>query len=61
VCWGDQSRGARNPVQGQYTEVSAGGSHTCGLKTDRTVACWGLPYPNNTRGASRSIPVRIKR
>jgi alpha-tubulin suppressor-like RCC1 family protein len=24
-----------------FTQVSAGGLHTCGLKTDGTVACWG--------------------
>jgi alpha-tubulin suppressor-like RCC1 family protein len=24
-----------------FTQLSAGGSHTCGVKTDGTVACWG--------------------
>jgi alpha-tubulin suppressor-like RCC1 family protein len=25
----------------RYSQVSAGGNHTCGVKTDGTVACWG--------------------
>jgi alpha-tubulin suppressor-like RCC1 family protein len=25
-----------------FSQVSAGDSHTCGLKTDGTVACWGF-------------------
>ena len=25
----------------KYTSVSAGGDHTCGVRVDRTVACWG--------------------
>ena len=30
------------PPAGAFTEVSAGGSHTCGLRTDGSVACWGF-------------------
>ena len=26
---------------GQFTAVSAGGSHSCGLRTDGTITCWG--------------------
>ena len=26
---------------GRYTSISAGGYHTCGIKTNRTIACWG--------------------
>ena len=29
------------PPAGTFTEVAAGGYHTCGLKTDGTLACWG--------------------
>ena len=31
---------------GGYTAVAAGGSHSCGLRPDRAVACWG----SNTNG-----------
>ena len=27
--------------QGTFTQVAAGNGHTCGLKTDGTLACWG--------------------
>ena len=29
--------------------ISAGSYHTCGLKTDGTVACWGYNYMGNPR------------
>ena len=28
--------------KGRFTSVSAGGSHTCGVRTDGTIDCWGL-------------------
>ena len=33
--------GQSTPPAGTFTEVSAGDYHTCGVKTDGTVACWG--------------------
>ncbi len=31
--------------EGEFVSVSAGSAHTCGLKTDGSVACWGRePY-----------------
>jgi hypothetical protein len=41
---------------GQFTAVSAGACHSCGVKTDGTVACWGCNesisdvYPNPAKG-----------
>jgi len=29
------------PPTGTFTQVSAGGYHTCGLKSDGNLACWG--------------------
>ncbi len=33
--------GQATPPAGTFTQVSAGVVHTCGVKTDGTVACWG--------------------
>ncbi|HRX70565.1 MAG TPA: DUF4214 domain-containing protein [Candidatus Competibacteraceae bacterium] len=30
-----------NPSTSTFTQVSAGGSHTCGVRTNDTVTCWG--------------------
>jgi len=47
-CWGDNSSGHASPPSGSFTQISAGALHTCGLRTDGTVACWG----NSSNGAS---------
>jgi alpha-tubulin suppressor-like RCC1 family protein len=31
----------RSPPSGAFTQLSAGGLHTCGVKTDGVLACWG--------------------
>ena len=31
-----------------YTQVSAGGQHTCGLVSDGSVQCWGNPSNGQT-------------
>jgi hypothetical protein len=75
-CWGDNSGGQLGdgttadssvPVQvsGQATDwatVSAGGDHTCAIKTDHTLWCWAT----NTYGqlgdgttADSSVPVQV--
>ena len=45
TCWvpmrGNQQVGAVFGDLTSYAQVSAGGLHTCGLKTDGTLACWG--------------------
>ena len=40
--------GKSDPPHGQFSTITAGWEHTCGLRTDNTVACWG----NNYQGRS---------
>jgi alpha-tubulin suppressor-like RCC1 family protein len=48
ACWGYNNYGQATPPTGKFTEVSAGGYHTCAVKTNGTLACWGY----NTYGQS---------
>jgi alpha-tubulin suppressor-like RCC1 family protein len=41
ACWGRTIEGQSTPPAGTFTAVSAGGDHTCGVKTSGTVVCWG--------------------
>jgi len=43
--------------------VSAGGSHTCAVKSDNTVWCWGLNAEGqlgNNSTSSSSYPVQVR-
>ena len=40
-CWGNNSAGQATPSDGSFISVSAGLSHTCGVKADGFVECWG--------------------
>ena len=31
----------QQPPDSQFSAVTAGGLHSCGLRTDNTIACWG--------------------
>ncbi|MDE0267524.1 MAG: RCC1 domain-containing protein, partial [Acidimicrobiaceae bacterium] len=33
---------------GTYTAITAGNNHTCALKTDNTITCWGNNHHNQT-------------
>ena len=33
--------GQATPPAGTFSQLSAGSEHTCGVKTDGIVACWG--------------------
>jgi hypothetical protein len=41
ACWGGNFSGQATPPAGVFSQVAAGESHTCGLRADGTVACWG--------------------
>ena len=38
---GDTSHGYCTPPAGTYTQINAGSNHTCEVKTDGTIVCWG--------------------
>ena len=40
-CWGSDISGQAEPPVGEFTLVSAGGGHSCGLTASSTVRCWG--------------------
>ncbi|MDE2822915.1 MAG: RCC1 domain-containing protein, partial [Chloroflexota bacterium] len=44
VCWGNDLYGQATPPEGEFASVSAGRFHTCGVRADGSVACWGSNY-----------------
>ena len=51
VAAGDE--GEASPPEGEFTSVSGGQYHSCGVRTDGTIACWGADY----QGHATWIPV----
>ena len=43
ACWGQRLRPV-HPAPGTFRAISAGGLHSCAIKTNGTVACWGNDY-----------------
>ena len=41
ACWGYDDYGQATPPEGTFRQISAGVTHTCGVKTDGEVTCWG--------------------
>ena len=40
-CHGDNTQGKRDPLFGHFNKIAAAGDHTCALRDDATIACWG--------------------
>ena len=41
MCWGHNSDGQAEAPAGSFTHVTAGLFHSCGLRTDGSIVCWG--------------------
>jgi alpha-tubulin suppressor-like RCC1 family protein len=68
-CWGPNSNGEigrgaetagglfpqRVTLANQITQISAGASHTCALKINGTVLCWGYMGPGNSEPLPRQV------
>ena len=39
--WGQNNYGQSQPLDDEFSYVSAGGRHSCGLRLDSTAECWG--------------------
>ena len=50
TCWGYNGNNlitfTPNTI---FQDISAGGSHICGIKTDKSIECWGLLVKDNPR------------
>lgn len=40
-CFGYNGMGQASPPPGMFIQVSSGHSHTCAIRTDQRIACWG--------------------
>ena len=45
---GANEDGQATPPLGEFTSVSSGYDHTCGVRTDGTLVCWGQQARNLT-------------
>lgn len=41
VCWGINNKGQTDAPSGHFIQVSSGTFHSCAVKDDETVSCWG--------------------
>ncbi|GMG16224.1 unnamed protein product [Phytophthora fragariaefolia] len=45
VCWGVNNGGQSSPPPGDFIQVSTGRLHSCGIRIDETLECWGVGAP----------------
>ncbi|KAG6594342.1 Regulator of chromosome condensation 1/beta-lactamase-inhibitor protein II [Phytophthora cinnamomi] len=45
VCWGVNNGGQSSPPPGDFIQVSTGRLHSCGIRIDETIECWGVGAP----------------
>ncbi|KAH7460790.1 hypothetical protein PRIC1_006161 [Phytophthora ramorum] len=45
VCWGVNNGGQSSPPPGDFIQVSTGRLHSCGIRIDETLECWGIGAP----------------
>ncbi|KAG1697351.1 hypothetical protein DVH05_016633 [Phytophthora capsici] len=45
VCWGVDNGGQSSPPPGDFIQVSTGRLHSCGIRIDETIECWGVGAP----------------
>lgn len=41
VCWGQNASGQNDPPLAPFIKLALGITHSCGLKSDGTITCWG--------------------
>lgn len=51
-CWDGHFSGWPDPPAGQYIAVAAGQTHSCAIRADQTMTCWG----DNRYGQSQARP-----
>ena len=49
VCGGENESGQTEAPAGRYTQVSAGGEHSCAVGEDGALSCWGMDGGLGTR------------
>ena len=61
TCWGIDLWGEVTPPEGEFASVSAGGGHTCGVKTEGSVACWGNDFVGPSHAARGGVRLHQRR
>ena len=49
-CWGKNEVGQSEPPSGTFIDVSTGDGRSCGVRSDRTIACWGRSLEDGSTG-----------